>query len=417
MNGSLTPGYCYYSEIDPSLGLSESVSAWLHYPRRALAQNDGLPLSFRYSPERDGIAIINRETSSHFLTAETDPRSPVSPNRQTHHTSSGFGSYSSLSSRPASSDTQLSQSPGFTIEEVLRTPSSTASSTEDVITCAPPPSERSSMKSSKSAEGIGMGLPSNLAGRPPRPHDISSNGSDSALTMMSTAEESRNLAKLLLPESPAGGSVSPTFTVSEERDGSRFFFKIPRFAKRSLYAIPEVLSPIGSLPATSSLGSRGRLLSAAWSDFTNRLRSPRKSGFSSSLASTPQSTSPLAGPSGDAKSSDGPSATAITQLSAVVLDVPPSAVSLTKDISQLPQPPVLVSKQPRFAMFGRLSGFSRSPPFPVHDSGMSPGMVEHLDAPRGLGIFKRKPSPITLSDKMKKGKRFRPALPKFQLLF
>jgi hypothetical protein len=404
MTGSLTPGYCYYSEIDPSLGLSES------------AQTQELSLSFRYSPERD-IAVLNSETSSHFLTAETDPRSPVSPSHQAHHASSGFGSYSSLSPRPASSDTQLLQSPGLTIEEVFRTPFPTSSSIEDIITCAPPPSERSSMKSSKSAEGIGMGLPSNLAGRPPRPHDISSNGSDSAPTMMSTAEESQNLAKMLRPESPTSGSVSPTFTVSEERGGSRFFFKIPRFAKRSLYAIPEVLSPIGSLPATSSLGSRGRPLSAAWSDFTNRLRSPRKPGSSNSLTSTPQSTSPLAGPSRDAKSSDDPSATAITQPSAVVPDVPLSAVSVTKDISQLPQPPVLVPKQPRFAMFGRLSGFSRSPPLSAHDSGMSPGVVEHLDVPRGLGIFKRKPSPITPSDKMNKGNPFRPALNKFQLLF
>ncbi|KAF9478845.1 hypothetical protein BDN70DRAFT_879438 [Pholiota conissans] len=424
------------TEVDLPSGLSKASSLNSDIYHQALVSMQGFPFPLQYSSGRDDIPAANE--ASHPLLSEDDPRSPVAPTCQIRRISRSFPTLSTLSDI-AYVPVQKSQSPDFIIEEVLRNPVPVpVVAPASVVKCKCAhhhndalPSERSSLKSSKSIEGVGMGLPSNLAGRPPRPHDVSATEGDDTSKMMSSAEECQNLAKLSRASPSSDSSTSsPTFMVSEDRGGSRFFFRIPKFAKRSLYAIEEVSSPLGSSSTSSSqtATSPGRLLSAAWCDITSRLLSPRKSNRSKfSVSPTSQTTIilPLAGASGDARSS----APALTQLSATITEVSSSSLSSpspslspypTKDISCLPVPPLLVSRQPRFDMFSRISAFSHSPSTPVNEGGMSPGVVEHLDAPRGLGIFRRKASPTTPSDntKVKKGSRFKPALVRrFQLLF
>ncbi|KAF8960023.1 hypothetical protein BDZ97DRAFT_1835068, partial [Flammula alnicola] len=359
----------------------------------------------RYSPERDNFDPRQPGTSTALLMPENDPRSPVSPAHQHNHTSSGFMDPTSSSHDMNVSDTKKSLHP--LVEEISRMPPSCTALENDASVM--PASERSSLKPSKSAEGLGMGLPSDLASRPPHQRDISSHGSvDSGPKMMSTAEECQNIVQLS-SASQASSSSPPTLMVSEERGGSRYFFKIPTFAKRYLYDIPEVLSPPISEATDSSRraspSSGNRLLSSAWSDLANCLRSPSRSGHSWFQFSTPWSVSPLAGSSGNNPSfSDLPAPTSV-QPSAPLDDIPLVQAPAT-DISNLPQPPVLSPKSNRFARFGlRFSGSSRSRSPTAEPFGVkSPGMIKNLDAPRGLGIFTRKAAASTTSPKGEKRK-------------
>lgn len=349
------------SEIEPFGVLSDRRSVCRIFARPAISAvlNPPPPLDARLPPRTAGAPRLRRQSqlresfvASDLEGGERDPRSPVSP------------------ARPVASSPSPSPAPDAAIDTVARPLPASASAGSCTHSAG-----RRSLKSSKSAEGLGMGLPSDLASLPPRQREVTSSGLDTA-SLMSTAEECLDLSRLA--SSPTSSAGSPNVMVSEERRGTRVFFKIPRFARRTLYAIPEVASPLSSSAAASprsAASHMGRSLSAAWSDLASRLRSPGKSSGTPRFPATPLTSAPLAGPSGDA-----PAAT-------VAAPTPLSSAS-PLDTSCLPQPPRLVPRQPRTPWLARLSRGSLSQAPTQTDGPRSPGMTEHLDAPRN-GVPKR----------------------------
>ncbi|KAJ3515921.1 hypothetical protein NLJ89_g1455 [Agrocybe chaxingu] len=248
-----------------------------------------------------------------------------------------------------------------------------------------PSTSDGALRSSKSADGLGIGLPSDLGSRPPRQRDVSSHGSaDRPPPRMSTAESCQNLAQLASSSSPAS---SPSAGASSPSSPSPWnFLRIRPFSKRQLYAIPEVRTPSPNPPRRRF--SPTNLLSP----IINRIRSPR--------LYTPWYKSPLT------KSPEG-FGTAMPRdsgLSPLPGMSPHSAPSSPSGGSLFPK---LMSHRPHSAP-------SLSPSQPSLTV-TSPALVEHLDVPKGLEIFRRA-SPSTASPKTKAAaSRLRPR--RFQHLF
>ncbi|KIM39350.1 hypothetical protein M413DRAFT_447283 [Hebeloma cylindrosporum] len=328
------------------------------------------------------------ETSPMLLTPENDPRSPCSPTED----------YFSLEKR--NSQGQNAEDVNSQDQEPLASTSLPVISS--VVADQECPEERASdpiLRPSKSAEGLGMGLPSNVANQ----HRGYEN--------MTSAEGCMDLNKLACTSSPHEDlAADSSFEGSKDSVGSA------RFAKRRLYDIPEFLTPpiVHETTAPAPTPSSSRLLNTAWASLGlfNRLSSSRSnhSWISSDSASRgcglPTSSSTREG--------DRSPLHVNTDL------CPPLKMST----STLPLPPTPPAQKVRLWMSrSPISGSSlsvlNSNLSPVEacstSGGTSPAVVEHTQVPRGLGIFRRNNS--SQSPKVGKVNRFKPVIRKLQLLF
>ncbi|CAA7267549.1 unnamed protein product [Cyclocybe aegerita] len=233
-----------------------------------------------------------------------------------------------------------------------------------------PSTSDGALRPSKDADGLGIGLPSDLTSRPPRQRDVSSHGSADCLQpRMSTAESCQNLAQLASAPSP---SASPFAEASSPPSPSPWnFLRIRPFSKRHLYAIPEIRTPSPN-PSRRRFSPTNLL-----SPIINRIRSPRlyTPWFKSPLTSTEDFDTAMPRNGG---------------LSPLAGMGPYSAPSSPSGRSLFPK---LMSRRPHST--SSLSPSPQPPPMAT-----SPALVEHLDAPKGLGIFRRA-SPSSASPKTK----------------
>ncbi|PPQ63578.1 hypothetical protein CVT24_004875 [Panaeolus cyanescens] len=227
-----------------------------------------------------------------------------------------------------------------------------------------PPARTNSVKSTKSIGGIGKGLPSHLASRLPQPRDATSATS-------SIPPQSSIAGTLASAASPSALTVEQAESSSARRSTSppKRFLQIARFAKRQLYAIPEVPTPSPTFSA--SVGSTPVPQSPKKAGVLHRLLSPKKSPIPLSPAvvspqttAVKKSTATQSSRSAIPKPHQHPRFTAPSysdrQLPASANPPSTTAVSATQDLPAAPNP-----------------GHSPLP------------FIEHADAPRNVGLFKR----------------------------
>jgi len=253
-----------------------------------------------------------------------------------------------------------------------------------------------SISSAKSAEGLGLGLPSDFGHHPPRQMvSCSQASSNSGSKKLSTAEECYDLSKLaaaLSPSSPVDTS-RPKTSSRMTGSGLRPFAKLRRFAKRKLCDIPELSSPS---PTTTSPRRAFSPLnggsSPRWTNFPvfSRQRSPQAN------ADNPRFRffSPRAAISGQ----DPPST-----MSPRNVDFCPQLEELRPtSSSSSPRPEPTAATWSRFTeIMSRLSlssgSSSNSCPKGTSREFTSPGVVEHSEVPRGLGVLRHILSPAAPS--------------------
>ena len=223
-------------------------------------------------------------------------------------------------------------------------------------------SQEVTLVESKSAEGIGIGLPSELTSQPSGPRDLSSSYSWDEISQdaIPTAEECENLAQLASVPSPNGETALHLNRFPLKRQvqaplKKMQFLKISKFAKRRLSTIPEY-------PTTPSKVN---------------------------LKARPAPSSPDPGPQ-DSCAND-------SNLFHVKRQRPSSWFASARRIVSF------LHIKNKFTLstdkanptsqiaFDSLYNSSRRQPVP--NTNGSPGFVEHAHIPRGLGIFKRGDSP------------------------
>ena len=250
-----------------------------------------------------------------------------------------------------------------------------------------------SISSAKSAEGLGLGLPFDFGHHAPRQMvSCSQASSNSGPKKISTAEECHDLRKLAAALSPSSlvDTSRPQTSSRMTRSGLRPFAKLRRFAKRKLCDIPELLSPslTASSPRRAFLPLNGGS-SPRWTDLPvfSRQRSPQANADSPRF----RFFNPKAATSGQ----DSHSA-----MSPRNVNFCPQLEELRPTSSSSPRPEPSAATWSRFtAIMSRLSlssgSSSNSRPagtFNFKESA-SPGMVEHPEVPRGLGVLRRILSP------------------------
>ncbi|KAH9481814.1 hypothetical protein JR316_0006341 [Psilocybe cubensis] len=210
----------FLSRVSPLHQLARSLRSTHHLARPRA--NDGSPAS-SYSYNAQNSDVSNLGLTAFVLTPENDPRSPCSLSAEYFHSDSYvLGCESALP--PTDHSARISSS----------------ASTDRVV--AIPSSSSGGLAPSKSMdlEALGIGRPSGML--------------VTSVSTMSTAEECQNLAELASAPSPAaddlqnsGSDDTDLVIVSPQPSGSpttpRLFFKVPRFAKRRLYDIPEQRTP------------------------------------------------------------------------------------------------------------------------------------------------------------------------------
>ena len=250
-----------------------------------------------------------------------------------------------------------------------------------------------SISSAKNAEGLGLGLPSDFDHHAPRQMvSCSQASSNSGPKKISTAEECHDLRKLAAALSPSSlvDTSRPQTSSRMTRSGLRPFAKLRRFAKRKLCDIPELPSPslTASSPRRAFLPLNGGS-SPRWTNLPvfSRQRSPQANADSPRF----QFFNPKAATLGQ----DSHSA-----MSPRNVNFCPQLEELRPTSSSSPRPEPSAATWSRFtAIMSRLSlssgSSSNSRPagtFNFKESA-SPGMVEHPEVPRGLGVLRRILSP------------------------
>ncbi|KAF8886061.1 hypothetical protein CPB84DRAFT_1787883 [Gymnopilus junonius] len=338
-----------------------------------------------------------------LLTPENDPRSPCSPSshisrRQSAISGSSFSSQGL--SAGSSNGTSASPSAEQAVSAILSSNSSFPGDSAELSVAA-------GLKESKSADSVGIGLPSDLASRPPRQRELSTSSivglTDSMkYGLLPTTASCQNLAQLATGPSPdlntpaAEGGADEFINLEDSRPLSKF----TRFAQRCLSAIPEQTTPS---PTTLS-PCRLRIAtpfsppsSPTWADFSvfTRLRSPRSPSRLSSFARIP---SPLA------ESSEAP--TNDNFCPSIEEDVKTSSVNAKNLFRKYFRGGKESTRGPESAP---MMDAPQTPP-----SSTSPGIVEHPSAPKGLKIFKRHRQAQLPGSA---GRRPRSPIRRFQVLF
>lgn len=336
-----------------------------------------LKLPTRYSSVYSGRSPT--ESSPMLLTPENDPRSPCSPAEDyfgmLNPQGQNVAGINSQSHQPFASASPLVVSSGAADKEWSR-------------------------EFSDPISRPGMGLPLNAENQYVG-HE-----------KMASAQECMDLNALACASSPPHGQRED-LAVDSSFEASKDSIRSAMFAKRRLYDIPELLTPpvVHETPAPTP--SSSRLLSPAWPnlDLFNRL-SPSRSA--NSWISSDSTSRACELPTSTSTHSDrSPINTS-------------SCPPLKMSTSTLPLPPTPPAHKIRLSWMSRspLSGSSFSGPnsnsSPVDacsTSGVtSPAVIEHMHAPRGLGLFRRNnssPSPKAV----RKVNRFKPVIRKLQLLF
>ncbi|KDR78738.1 hypothetical protein GALMADRAFT_223985 [Galerina marginata CBS 339.88] len=354
------------------------------------------------SPTRDQEDLSHLGMSRFKLTPENDPRSPCSPAvdhfRQDRCTSGCLTTPSVANSSGFADDLLL-------LQEQTPWPQDEPPSTVFPTSTSAPPSPLKESKSSKSIDGLGMGLPSDLSSRSLRQRDLSSSRrstmADDGLSGLPSTTSCRNLAQLADAPSPnADLNVAEESSPQPEAGGSSPFFKIAKFAKRMLYVIPEQPTPSPTLsPCRQRLSTPFSWPSnPPWGDLSvlSHIRSPTWLPFS-----TPRTGSP-------SSERGSPEEGLASEPDASVAVCPPS-----DDI-----PPAPLKTDNRFKTYfnkitRRLVPESALSPSPTAVVG-SPGIIEHPEVPPGLGIFDKR----TLRASPSRGEgRLKQSTWKFKMLF
>ncbi|PPQ83515.1 hypothetical protein CVT25_007005 [Psilocybe cyanescens] len=218
----------FLSRISPLYHLAQSLRSD-EYLARSRA-NLALP-AFSSSYALQDLNISHLGLSSFVLTPGNDPRSPCSPSVEYFYPESYILGCQEV----------LPPSDNISPDSVAQIPPSSSTSRVSALL----PSSSGLLRESGSMEGLGIGLPSELL--------------VASQSTMSTAEESQNLAQLASAPSPnaedfgsstsSGDNGIPFPQSAGSPTTPRLFFKVPKFAKRRLYDIPEQPTPSPTLSA------------------------------------------------------------------------------------------------------------------------------------------------------------------------
>ena len=242
----------------------------------------------------------------------------------------------------------------------------------------PHPKPEVPSRSNKSVH-IGLGLPSHVALRRLRLQQTSSEANISAVRCQSRrfSQECQNPSFIVTEPSfgsygSGGGSRVPSVNVSNK------FLKPSHFVQRSLYDIAEVPTPPSSTSSFSPCGTPSPR--NQWSSPFIRINPPQKKRSSRSQLSTPTIDSP----------------DSIHTEPEVVVEAVVEATDVTviMPLPEVPEVPVIPapSTRPGFKHFvSKLTRnlFKRSRLLKTNELVSSPVLVEHADAPPGIGLLQQ----------------------------
>ena len=340
--------------IDPPADSSDSLR---QKPRPSWVRDDYIP---------SGSAPF-------VLSPDNDPRSPCTPSGDYFQRSSYIsGRRSALSTSSALSRGGLagSSSRSHLSSNAQATALSNRPSDPSVRSNLAGISAPEDLRQSGAVDGVGIGLPPDLASRPPRQRESSSSSAVGLAEglqfgILPSTASCLNLAQLATGPSPDPQSSSAAIDLLAEllEDSPTSSSKFTRFAKRCLSAIPEQNTPSPNAPSCRLRVATpySPTSNSPWSDFSvlNRFRSPR----------SPSST-PAASSGQDTKRS----ATKVCQAKRTGYE----GQNLFKRYFCSPK------EEGQSAQSNPTMAVPQTPP-----SATSPGVIECPSAPKGLKIFKR----------------------------